>query len=100
MHNGAVGEGLSDSGAADPGVVGPRAAGPGVANPSVSVPDRRPGDRCLRVTWHPDRSTVVFSHWVEGLCVASTQVSLHDAEAVLAFLASSLPIEAAPASSD
>lgn len=68
---------------------------PGVANPSVVVADRRPGDRCLRVTWHPDTSTVVFSHWVEGLCVASTPVALNDAEAVLSFLASSLPLDVA-----
>jgi len=59
----------------------------------VTVPDRRPGDRSLRVSWHPETSTVVFSHWVEGLCVASTPVAVSDAEAVLRFLAASLPVE-------
>lgn len=60
----------------------------------MTVPDRRPGDRRLRVSWHPETSTVVFSHWVEGLCVASTPVTVSDAEAVLRFLAASLPVEA------
>ena len=59
------------------------------------VPDRRPGDRSLRVSWHPETSTVVFSHWVEGLCVASTPVSVHEAEVVARFLAETLPIDAA-----
>lgn len=54
--------------------------------PRVVVPDRRPGDRSLRVTWHADTQTVVFSHWVEGLCVASTPVSVGDATEVARFL--------------
>ena len=64
------------------------------------VPDSRPGDRCLRVSWHPETSTVVFSHWVEGLCVASTPVSVGDAAAVSRFLAATLPIETARATGD
>lgn len=60
----------------------------------IAVPDRRPGDRRLRVSWHPESSTFVFSHWVEGLCVASTPVAVADAAAVAAFLADSLPLEA------
>ena len=66
---------------------------PGLSGTHVAVPDRRPGDRSLRVSWHPENSTVVFSHWVEGLCVASTRVTIGDAEAVLRFLANSLPVE-------
>ena len=63
--------------------------------PRVVVPDRRPGDRCLRATWHADTQTVVFSHWVEGLCVASTPVSVSDAAEVARFLAGVLSTGAA-----
>lgn len=62
-----------------------------VTPPRVVVPDRRPGDRSLRVTWHADTQTVVFSHWVEGLCVASNPVSVGDAAEVARFLMEVLP---------
>ena len=61
------------------------------------MPDRRPGDRSLRVTWHAGTRTVVFSHWVEGLCVASTPVSVADAAEVARFLTEVLPAGASVA---
>ena len=65
--------------------------------PRVVVPDRRPGDRSLRVTWHAETQTVVFSHWVEGLCVATTPVSVRDAAEVGRFLSEVLSTGAAVA---
>lgn len=41
--------------------------------------DARDSDRYLRVTWHPDSQTVVFSHWHGGVCAASTPIPLSEA---------------------
>ena len=41
--------------------------------------DARDPDRYLRVTWHPESETVVFSHWHGGVCAASTPVQLPEA---------------------
>jgi hypothetical protein len=43
---------------------------------------------------------VVFSHWVEGLCVASTPVTVADAAMVARFLSGVLPAEAGPSAAD
>jgi hypothetical protein len=45
----------------------------------VFLSDVRGGDQYLRVTWHPDSSTIVFSHWMGELCLASTPVALTEA---------------------
>jgi hypothetical protein len=44
----------------------------------VFLADVRDGDLYLRVTWHPESSTVVFSHWRGEVCLASTPVALTD----------------------
>ena len=45
----------------------------------IFLADRRGGDQYLRATWHPESSTIVFSHWVGEVCVASTPVALTEA---------------------
>jgi hypothetical protein len=41
--------------------------------------DVRGGDLYLRVTWHPESATIVFSHWNGEICLASTPIALTDA---------------------
>ena len=54
------------------------------------MPDCRGVDRHLQVTWHPDTSTVVFSHWAGDVCTASTPVALRDATEVVNVLVRAL----------
>lgn len=54
------------------------------------LPDVRGADRYLRVTWHRDTSTVVFSHWHDDVCVSSTPVSLEDATKLIALMVRAL----------
>lgn len=61
--------------------------------------DARDDERYLRVTWHPDSSTVVFSHWNGPVCAASTPVELADASRLVELLVGALR-EAATAGSD
>jgi hypothetical protein len=50
---------------------------------TVAIGDARGNERWLRVTWHPDTQTVVFSHWNGEVCSASTRVHLCDATKVI-----------------
>lgn len=52
--------------------------------------DARDPDRYLRVTWHPDSETVVFSHWHGGVCAASTPVRLSEVSQLADFLDTAL----------
>ncbi len=54
---------------------------------TVLLSDARDPDRYLRVTWHPDSGTVVFSHWHGAVCAASTPVSLSEASRLADVLA-------------
>ncbi len=54
---------------------------------TVLLSDARDPDRYLRVTWHPDTATVVFSHWHGAVCAASTRVSLSEASRLADVLA-------------
>ena len=56
----------------------------------VLLPDCRGVDRHLRITWHSDTSTVVFSHWVGEVCTASTPVALTGATEVINLLVRAL----------
>lgn len=49
---------------------------------TLVIGDVRANDRFLRVTWHPDTGTMVFSHWDGAVCRASTPVHLADASRV------------------
>lgn len=71
------------------------------------LPDVRGAGRYLRVTWHRDTSTVVFSHWQGDVCVSSTAVALDEASKLVGLIVGALketalrPIEAAkPTSSN
>jgi hypothetical protein len=52
----------------------------------VFLRDARNGDRYLRVTWHPESSTLVWSHWQGDVCVASTPVRVEDAAQLVGLL--------------
>jgi hypothetical protein len=56
----------------------------------VVLSDARAIDRCLRVTWHPASSTVVFSHWNGSVCTASTPVRLPEASKLIDLLVDAL----------
>jgi hypothetical protein len=42
----------------------------------IFLADMRGGDQYLRATWHAESATIVFSHWVGEVCMASTPVGL------------------------
>lgn len=50
------------------------------------LPDVRGARRYLRVTWHQETSTVVFSHWQDDVCVATAQIGLRDATQLISLL--------------
>jgi hypothetical protein len=62
----------------------------GVGVRRAFLADTRGGDRHLCVTWHPTSSTVVFSHWVDDVCVGSTRVELDEASSLIALLVDAL----------
>ncbi len=61
----------------------------------VFLPDVRGEERYLRVTWHRDTSTIVFSHWRGDVCVASTPISLNDASRLIGLVVGALKEAAA-----
>jgi hypothetical protein len=44
----------------------------------IFLADMRGGDQYLRATWHAESATIVFSHWVGEVCMASTPVGLNE----------------------
>jgi hypothetical protein len=54
------------------------------------IPDQRDDGRHLRVSWHPTRRVVVFSHWRDGVCVATTPVELAEIPSIIAILVKAL----------
>jgi hypothetical protein len=56
----------------------------------LQIPDRRDAGRHLRVSCHPTRQLVVFSHWRDGVCVATTPVELAEIPTVIAVLVKAL----------
>lgn len=62
----------------------------GAGTAKLSVPDRRNDERRLQVTWHARQRVVVFSHWREGVCVATTPVDLSDLPRVVGVLVNAL----------
>ena len=60
------------------------------------LPDVRGEERYLRVTWHRDSSTIVFSHWRGDVCVASTPISLNDASRLIGLVVGALKEAAYP----
>jgi hypothetical protein len=57
---------------------------------SLVLADSRRRDRFLRITWHPDTTTVVFSHWNGPVCGASTSVELSEASRLVELLIGAL----------
>jgi hypothetical protein len=56
----------------------------------LQIPDARGGGASLRVTWHPAQRKVVFSHWRDGVCVATTPVHLAEVPRLISLLVSAL----------
>jgi hypothetical protein len=56
----------------------------------VFLTDVRGNDLYLRATWHPESSTIVFSHWNGEVCVASTPVALTDCADLIGLMVRSL----------
>ncbi|HEY6624094.1 MAG TPA: hypothetical protein VIX85_09700 [Acidimicrobiales bacterium] len=56
----------------------------------LQISDRRDGGRYLRVSWHHSRRVVVFSHWRDGVCVASTPVELAELPSIVGVLVQAL----------
>jgi 2,4-dienoyl-CoA reductase-like NADH-dependent reductase (Old Yellow Enzyme family) len=59
--------------------------------------DQRGAGRYLRVSWHPDTATVVLSHWVGAVCVASTPLHLAEAARMVGLIVGALQDTAAAA---
>jgi hypothetical protein len=53
-------------------------------------PDPRSDRRHMRVTWHPETSTIVFSHWVGAICIASNAVPTEEVGPLVALLTDAL----------
>jgi hypothetical protein len=52
--------------------------------------DSRLGGRHMRVTWHPESASIVFSHWVGDCCVASTPIAAQEVSPLIALLTDAL----------
>lgn len=57
--------------------------------------DLRGGGRYLRVSWHAETATLVVSHWVGDVCVASTPLGLTEAARMIGLLVGALQDTAA-----
>jgi hypothetical protein len=56
----------------------------------VFIEDLRRDGMFLRVTWHPEHSAFVLSHWQQDVCVAATRVAVEDVAPVVALLTNGL----------
>lgn len=56
----------------------------------VFLEDLRRDGQYLRVTWHPERSAFVMSHWRDDVCVAATRIAATDAAELITLLANGL----------
>ena len=58
----------------------------------LNIPDARGRGATLRVTRQPGQRRVVFSHWSDGRCVASTPIELGDVPGLIAVLVDALGV--------
>jgi hypothetical protein len=56
----------------------------------LAILDPRDDDRQLRISWHPSKRIVVFSHWRHDVCIATTPVALRDVASVVGVLVGAL----------
>ena len=54
------------------------------------MPQALGADEFLRVTWHPGRDVIVFSHWQGAECVAATPVRVTDLDELATLLGTAL----------
>ena len=58
----------------------------------LNIPDARGRGATLRVTRQPGQRRVVFSHWSDGRCVASTPIELGEVPGLIAVLVDALGV--------
>jgi hypothetical protein len=56
----------------------------------LQIPDARGGGASLRISWHAAQRKVVFSHWRDGVCVATTPVDLAEVPGLINVLVAAL----------
>jgi hypothetical protein len=58
----------------------------------LNIPDARGRGSTLRVTRQPGQRKVVFSHWRDGRCIASTPIELAEVSGLIGFLVDTLAV--------
>jgi hypothetical protein len=58
----------------------------------LNIPDARGQGATLRVTRQPGQRKVVFSHWRDGRCVASTPIELSELPGLIGVLVDALGV--------
>lgn len=58
----------------------------------LNIPDARGRGATLRVTRHPGQRRVVFSHWRDGRCIASTPIELSEVPALIGVLVDAMGV--------
>jgi hypothetical protein len=58
----------------------------------LNIPDARGRGATLRVTRQPGQRKVVFSHWRDGRCVASTPIELGEVPGLIGVLVDALDV--------
>jgi len=62
----------------------------GVGPTRLNIPDARGRGSTLRVTRQPGQRKVVFSHWRDGRCIASTPIELAEVPGLIGVLVDAL----------
>jgi hypothetical protein len=64
----------------------------GVGSTRLNIPDARRRGSTLRVTRQPGQRNVVFSHWRDGRCIASTPIELAEVPGLIGVLVDALGV--------
>jgi hypothetical protein len=56
----------------------------------VEVTDPRDDHRRLRLSWHPERSELIVSHWRDNVCIATTPVGVKELAGLIGLLVQAL----------
>ena len=58
----------------------------------LNIPDARGRGETLRITRHPGQRRVVFSHWRDGRCIASTPIELGEVPGLIGVLVDAMGV--------
>jgi hypothetical protein len=58
----------------------------------LNIPDARGTGSTLRVTRQPGQRKVIFSHWSDGRCIASTPIELAEVPGLISVLVDALGV--------